>query len=140
MNIKIFYEGVSFRIKNWKSVKQLIIKVISEEGKFSGDLNFIIGGDEFIRKINSQFLNHDWFTDVLSFNYDNDEGVNGEIYISIDTVKRNALNYKVSYNDEILRVILHGVLHLCGYEDRTKEEKYVMHDREDFWMNIFEKD
>ena len=134
MKIKVFYEGVPFRLRGWRKIKSLVIKVISEEGKFSGDLNFIIAGDEYIREINRKFLNHDWYTDVISFNYGESSGLNGEIFISIDTVRINAINYKVSYKEELLRVIIHGVLHLCGYEDKNKEQKDKMNIREDYWM------
>jgi probable rRNA maturation factor len=137
LKIKIFYERVSFRLKDWKKIKKLITKVISEEGKFSGDLNFIITGDEYIRKINRQFLNHDWYTDVISFNYNVNEGTNAEIYISRDTVKKNALNYNISYKAEMLRVIIHGLLHLCSYDDDSEEKKEFMHLREDYWINEF---
>jgi probable rRNA maturation factor len=137
LNINIFYESVNFRIRNWKKVKKLVSKVISEEGKFSGDLNFILARDEYVRDINKKYLNHNWFTDVISFCYNEEEGLNGEIYISIETVKRNALNYKVSYNEELLRVIVHGVLHLCGYMDKFKEEKEKMTIKENYWMEKF---
>jgi probable rRNA maturation factor len=121
-------------VRNWRKIRELILKVISEEGKFSGDLNFIMANDEFIRKINIDYLKHNWYTDVISFIYDEEEGTNGEIYISIDTVKRNAREYKTGYNIEMLRVIIHGVLHLCGYEDRSSIEKEKMHKKEDFWI------
>ncbi|MGD0583144.1 MAG: rRNA maturation RNase YbeY [Bacteroidales bacterium] len=137
MRIRIFYEEVTFRLKDWKKIKKLIDKVIAEEGKFSGDLNFIIAGDEYIRKINRQFLNHDWYTDVISFKYDEEEGTNGEIYISVESVKSNALNYKVSYNIEMLRIIIHGVLHICGYDDNSERKKDLMHQKENFWMKKF---
>lgn len=135
MKIKLYYESIKFRLKDWKKIRNLIVKVISEEGKFSGDLNFILADDKFIREINKKFLNHDANTDVISFNYDNEDNVNGEIYISIESVKRNANNYKVSYKSEVLRVMIHGVLHLCGYVDEYEEEKIIIHAREDYWMN-----
>ncbi len=140
MKINVFYEKISFRLKNWKKIKELIQKVITEEGNFSGDLNFILADDEFIRKINVEYLNHNWYTDVISFNYGNHEGLNGEVYISTDSVTRNADEYRVSNNREFLRVIIHGSLHLCGYEDRSVMEKNIMHEREDFWMKRYDED
>jgi probable rRNA maturation factor len=134
LKIRVFYENVSFRIKNWKKIRNLIGKVIADEGKFSGDLNFILTDDETVRTINIKYLKHNWYTDVISFNYNEPEGVNGEIYISIDTVRRNAKEFKVKTDNEMLRVIIHGVLHLCGYEDGTVEKKEQMHSREDYWI------
>ncbi|MFN8210857.1 MAG: rRNA maturation RNase YbeY [Bacteroidales bacterium] len=138
MKVKIFYDGIDFRLKGWKKIRDLIVRVISEEGNFSGDLNFILADDNAILNINRQFLNHNWFTDVISFNYGKEEKF-GEVYISVDTVRTNALNYNVSYKREILRVMIHGTLHICGYEDDTERKKLKMHEREDYWLNIFDK-
>jgi len=138
LKVKIFYDGIDFRLKGWKKIRDLIVRVISEEGNFSGDLNFILADDNAILNINRQFLNHNWFTDVISFNYGEEEKF-GEVYISVDTVRTNALNYNVSYKREILRVMIHGTLHICGYEDDTERKKLKMHEREDYWLNIFDK-
>jgi rRNA maturation RNase YbeY len=139
LSIRIFYDEVDFRLKGWKRVKKVIEKVISDEKKISGDLIFILTNDTFIKKLNKKFLKHNYYTDVISFDYGDEKTVEGEIYISIDRVKINALNYKVSYNLELLRVFIHGVLHLCGYEDKSKKERSEMRRKEDFWMNIYER-
>lgn len=134
MSIRIFYDDTDFRIKNWRVLKEIVAKVIRNEKKISGDLNFVITNDRKLRAINVQFLEHDYNTDVITFNYNAGNVINGEIYISIDTVKENSLNYKVSLNDEIKRVAIHGVLHLVGYDDKSPEEQYVIRSREDYWL------
>jgi probable rRNA maturation factor len=138
LNIRLFYDETRFRIKGWKKRRILIEKVITGEGKTPGDLNFILTTDKNIRIINAEFLKHNYNTDVISFNYETDHFITGEVYISIDTVKRNAKNYKISYSTELLRVIIHGVLHLCGYNDTSEAEREGMRKREDFWLDYFE--
>jgi probable rRNA maturation factor len=139
LSIKIFYDDIDFRLRGWKEVRKIIEKVISNEGKFSGDLNFIISNDESIRNINNVFLKHDYFTDVITFNYNEGEILNGEVYISIDTVKCNSNNYKVSLKNELVRVIIHGTLHLCGYDDKTSDEKALMRTLENKWLSYFKE-
>ncbi len=135
MKIKVYYDGVKTRIRGSGAIKSLIVKVIRSENRTPGDLDFIMTDDRRILEINKEFLSHDYFTDVIAFNYNKGRTVNGEIYISIDTVKNNATNYKVSFNDEILRVMIHAVLHLCGYNDGTGVEKERMREKEDFWLS-----
>ncbi len=137
MSVRIFYDNINFRVKNWRNVKKLIEKVITEEGRVSGDLNFIITDDVSLREINREFLKHNYYTDVISFSNEVEGEVSGEVYISIDRVRENGDNYKVSLNRELLRVIIHGTLHLCGYVDHAPFDKAKMRSREDYWLNIF---
>ena len=139
MSVRIFYDETDFRVKGWKKVVKLINEVIMKEHKISGDLNFIITNDNNLRTINVQFLEHDYNTDVITFNYNSGNVVNGEVYVSIETVKENAMNYNVSLEDELLRVVIHGVLHLVGYDDKTKEEKVEIRRIEDLWLGIFDE-
>ena len=117
---------------------KIIEKIIEREKKITGTLNFIITKDESLRKINVQFLEHDYNTDVIAFDYCSCEIINGEIYISIETVKQNAINYKVRLKTELLRVMIHGVLHLLGYDDKTKNQISEIRRMEDMWLNIIE--
>jgi rRNA maturation RNase YbeY len=135
LSIQIFYGETSIRYRGWRKLKEILKRVITEENKVPGDLNVIITNDDNLRSINIQFLEHDYFTDVITFNYNSGDLVNGEVYISADTVKINALNYNVSFNDELSRVIIHGTLHLTGYNDKTGEEKALMRSMEDKWLS-----
>lgn len=131
MKINIYYSKVKFRLKEANKIKAYIEKVINEENISEGDLKFIFVSDETILLMNKRFLNHDYYTDVLTFDMENVRFLNAEIYISVDTVKRNAVKYNVTIREEILRVMIHGVLHLCGYNDSTKYEKQGMKKMED---------
>jgi rRNA maturation RNase YbeY len=139
LSIKIFYDNTSYRVKCWRKVVEVLHEVIAKEKKISGDLNYIITNDEDLRKINVQFLEHDYFTDVITFNYNDNTMINGEIYISLDSVKENALNYNVSLNEELKRVMIHGVLHLVGYDDKTDVQKAEMKNQEDLWLDSLKR-
>jgi rRNA maturation RNase YbeY len=139
LNIKIFYDDTNYRLRNRKESLDNIKKVIRGEGKSPGDLSFIITSDSNLIKINKEFLNRNYYTDVIAFDYSEKKFINGEVYISIDTVKRNAINYNVSLRNELLRIMIHGVLHLCGYTDKKKKEKKEMSEREEKWLKLFYK-
>ena len=112
-------------------------KSVSSLGFTIGELSFIFCSDEYIKKINIKHLNHDFFTDVITFDYSKEKLLFGDVYISIERVKENSKTYKSSFNEEMFRVIIHGVLHLCGFNDKTKEEKSLIRSKEnDFLSSI----
>jgi probable rRNA maturation factor len=139
LKIRIFYDNIDFRVRGWRKIEKLVEKVISKENKISGDLNFIVTNDKTLKKLNNKYLKHNFNTDVISFNYEDQSILFGEIYVSIDTVKRNAKNYKVSYRIELVRVMIHGVLHICRYEDKNSHEKEKMSELEDWWLRVYDK-
>ena len=126
MSILIFYDRINFRLHHTGEIKRFLEKVIMEENKIPGDLNFIFTDDKSLLQINREFLEHDYFTDVISFDYSDKDIINGEIYISIDTVRSNAGRFSVPLKNEVIRVMIHGILHLLGYLDDTDENRTVM--------------
>jgi probable rRNA maturation factor len=135
LSIRIFYDEVNYRLKAWRKMNKTIEKVIRENNRIPGDLSFIITKDETLLKINVEFLGHNYNTDVITFGSNDGITINGEIYISIDTVAKNSLSYNVNLNKEINRVMIHGVLHLLGNDDKTEKQKKKMRKLEDLWLS-----
>jgi rRNA maturation RNase YbeY len=137
LNIKFFYDKVTYRIRRSGEIKIFLNEVITGEGKIPGDLFFIFTDDKSILELNQTFLKHNYFTDVIAFDNSSQNKIKGEIYISVDTVKRNAGLFMVSLREEMMRVIIHGTLHLCGYSDKTREERKKMHFRQEEILKRF---
>lgn len=132
-----FYSENDFEFQEEKSFDTWIRKVISSEEKQLGEINYIFCDDHYLYKINLKFLEHDTYTDIISF--DNSEGdeLNGDIFISTDRVTENAKEYNVDFSDELKRVMIHGILHLCGYGDKTESEAALMRQKEDEKIALF---
>jgi len=129
----------SFHIKDKKKLKQWIKESVVGEHFVVGDINFVFETDEKVYQANVKYLNHDWYTDVISFDYKEGKIINGDILISVDRVEDNAAKYGVSKEREIQRVMIHGVLHLCGYDDDTEKERDKMRKLEDLYLRLMEK-
>ena len=139
--IKFSYANVSsILIKNKKSIKDLISQIFLKEGKVLGRLQYVFCQDDYLLQINQSHLQHDYYTDIITFDLSDtlDETV-GEIYISIDRVKENSTQHETIFDQELLRVIFHGALHLCGYRDKTKREITIMRQKEEEYLLLFEK-
>ena len=117
-------------------LKKWIITIATMHNKRCGDLNFMICSDDYMLSANVKFLGHDYFTDILTFDNSNDLEIAGDILISIDTVRSNALKFNTSFLDELHRVIIHGVLHLIGFMDKTKKQQIIMRQEEDKALNM----
>lgn len=137
MKIKFFYDNIYFRIRRAKEIRRFLEKVITGERKIPGDLFFIFTDDTSIIEINRKFLKHNYYTDVIAFDNSEGEIINGEIYISFDRIKKNAKEYKVTIKEEVLRVMVHGTLHLCGYDDRSDNKRKVMESRQEKLLSEF---
>lgn len=132
MAINFFVEEIPFKLSNKRNLKNWISRITLYEGKKIGNINYIFASDNYILEINRQYLQHNYFTDIITFNYNEGEIINGDIFISVDTVSANAEKYNnSSFENELYRVIIHGILHLIGYDDKNEESQKIMRNMED---------
>lgn len=124
---------------NKRLIKEFVIDLIFKEGKSVDIINYIFCSDEYLIEINKSFLNHDFYTDIISFDLSEGSDIIGEIYVSIDRVKENSISHSEKYKTELLRVIFHGALHLCGYRDKKKSEITVMRQKEDYYLRLWKE-
>lgn len=134
--ISFNYE-LEFQLENEEQYSSWISNVISSENKKEGDINYIFCDDEYILEINKQYLNHDYYTDIISFDYSVGNELHGDIFVSIERVRENATEFEVTFDEELKRVLAHGVLHYCGYKDKTEEEELLMRSKEDEKIKMF---
>lgn len=136
--ITFFTEEISFNLPQKIFLKNWITEVIALENKIKGDINYIFCNDTYLSKLNLQYLKHDTLTDIITFDYtkDNNGLISGDIFISIERVKENAMALKIPFPIELNRVMIHGVLHLLGYKDKTKAEKAIMRQKEDNYLSL----
>lgn len=136
--INIFFEDTEeFDLANL-NIEKNIEKLAESESRTLGDINYILCSDPYLLDINRQYLNHDYFTDVITFDYSEDNVISGDIFISVDTVADNAKEYGVTFEKELERVMIHGVLHLVGYNDKSDSEVKVMRSKENQYLSLFD--
>jgi len=131
-----FHFTNSFTLKNKRKIKNWLKDTIVNEKKKVGDINYIFCSKEYLKKINNDYLSKNYETDVISFDFSKDNKISGDIYISSETVKKNSIIFNVCFNNELKRVMVHGLLHLLNYNDKSKQELKIMREKENFYINL----
>lgn len=140
MPIRFFHEDINFKVSNPRKTKLWIESSAKNENKEIDEVSYIFCSDAYLLELNQKFLHHNTLTDIITFDYSEDTRLlKGEIYISIDRVTENSIKYKNKMDEELLRVIIHGVLHLCGYKDKTQSEITLMRKKEDTYISLWKK-
>lgn len=134
--VRYFTEDIKFEFKGKLSNNKWLRLVASSEIRKIGDINIIFCSDNYILDVNMKYLQHDYFTDIITFDYCEGNVLSGDLFISIDSVRANAEFYKTGFQDELNRVIVHGILHLIGYDDHSEEEIKVMRSKEDYYLSL----
>ncbi|GAB1414942.1 rRNA maturation RNase YbeY [Paludibacter sp.] len=134
--IQYINEDVKAPLLKKREVSTWIKNIAKLHGRKTGDIAFIFCNDDKIIEINRKYLQHDFYTDIITFDYSYSDIISGDIFISIDTVKTNAEKYKVAFNQELHRVIIHGILHLCGRDDQSADDKAIMKEEENKALDI----
>jgi len=131
-----FNYETNFKLEDEDKVSDWISKTIHTENCREGEINYVFCDDEYLHKLNVEFLNHDTLTDIISFDYTVGKELHGDIFISVERVVDNANDLNLLFNDELNRVIIHGVLHYCGYKDKTEDDAKLMREKEDYHLTI----
>lgn len=134
--IRFNYE-TDFELSSESDYVSWIQNVIASENKEEGDINYIFCDDEYLHKINVEYLNHDTLTDIISFDYSEGNFLHGDIFVSVERVADNAKEFNVSFENELKRVMAHGVLHYCGYKDKSEQDELLMRQKEDEKIKMF---
>lgn len=132
-----FFSENNFVLENEQDYREWIEKAIETENKFVGGISFIFCDDEYLHKINLEYLSHDTYTDIISFDNTVGNTLQGDIFISTERVRENAVSFNVEFTDELKRVLIHGILHFCGFRDKTEREKKMMRRKEEEKIELF---
>ena len=132
-----FFQEVKISLSNRTQLKKQIQSVFKKEGKRLESINYIFCTDKTLLEINRRFLNHDFYTDIITFDLSESNSFRSDVYISVDRVRDNAIQLVSSFKSELRRVIFHGVLHLCGYKDKSRLEQKRMRQKEDFYLSLY---
>ncbi len=137
MAINFFNEDIEFTLESNARIKNWIRKVIQGKKFSEGTINYIFCSDKYLLDLNVKYLDHDTYTDIITFDYTKEKVIGGDIFISIDRVKENSESFNTSFNDELRRVIIHGILHLTGLEDKTESESLNMRNNENQCLELY---
>ena len=130
-----FHNETDFSLNNEDNISEWISRTINLEEKSLGEINYIFCNDNYLHELNLKFLNHDTLTDIISFDSSLGNELHGDIYISVERVADNAKDFKTEFDDELMRVMIHGILHFCGYKDKSEKQKIEMRQKEDFYLS-----
>ena len=131
-----FNYETKFKLEDEDKISSWIVNAIQTENRKEGEINYVFCDDDYLLKLNVEFLDHDTLTDIISFDYSVGKELHGDIFISIERVIDNAKDLDLPFIDELMRVIVHGVLHYCGYKDKTDEDAKLMRKKEDYYLNL----
>lgn len=134
--VRYYCEDIKFIFKNKLANNRWLKMVAGSEIKTLGDISIIFCSDNYILDVNLRYLHHDYFTDVITFDYCEGNRLSGDLFISVDSVRENAVEFGTEFDDELHRVIVHGLLHLIGYDDHTPEDQKLMHEKEDYYLGL----
>lgn len=137
--VSYFFEDTNFKFNRRRLTSQWLKFTAESEIKRIGQVNIIFCSDNYILDINQKYLQHDYFTDIITFDYCEGKTLSGDLFISVDTVRENAIFYGTEFDDELNRVIVHGLLHLIGYDDHSEEDQKIMRSKEDYYLAQREK-
>lgn len=133
----LFHYETDFLLENEDTYQSWIETVVQSEQKIVGEINYIFCDDDYLHEINVKYLNHNTLTDIISFDYSEFDTISGDIFISIDRVRENAQNFSIDFHQELLRVMAHGILHYCGYKDKSESDVLLMREKENEKIELF---
>ncbi|MBO4282478.1 MAG: rRNA maturation RNase YbeY [Bacteroidales bacterium] len=135
--ISFFTHDIAYTLRKKGKIRQWMIETAANERKRIGEISYMFGSDAYVLEINKQYLQHDFLTDIITFDDCEGDVLNGDMVISLERVRENAKTFHVSVEKELLRVLIHGILHLCGYKDKKSDEERQMREKEDFYIGRF---
>lgn len=136
--VAFYFEDTDFKLRHKTRIKEWLRLVAESEVFTLGNISVILCSDNYILDINQKYLQHDYFTDIITFDYSEGGRISGDLFISVDSVRENSVEYGTEFEDELHRVIVHGILHLIGYDDHTEDEIKTMRSKEDYYLSLFE--
>jgi len=134
--INFYNQEIDFRLKEKAKIRRWISQVVENECKTIGEISYVFCTDTYLLDINQQYLKHNTYTDIVTFDYTEEGKINGDLFISVERVTENAQRFSVNFEHELKRVLVHGILHLCGYKDKSEEDEKVMRAREDYYLSL----